>query len=153
MVQDIVAALGNRTTADALAIGAGSVRRCVEILGACKKGRKFIAQATLDLPSSGFPKGPLDWPMFGLSMGFKMTSMTIQSKIKGVRSKFIWGSDKMANDLGKAIYEDFLPQALAEGKYVAAPEPQVVGKGLEHIQSAMDLNKKGVFARKVVVTL
>jgi hypothetical protein len=46
-----------------------------------------------------------------------------------------------------------LPAALAKGKYVAAPEPQVVGKGLEDVQEAFDVNKRGVSAKKVVVSL
>jgi hypothetical protein len=54
----------------------------------------------------------------------------------------------MANEIGSAIYEDFCQRL---SKYIAAPEPQVVGKGLEHIQEAMQVNK-GVSAKKVVVT-
>ena len=59
----------------------------------------------------------------------------------------------MVNEVGKAIYEDFLPTALAQGKYIAAPEPQVVGKGLECVQEAFEISKKGVSAKKVVVSL
>ena len=51
------------------------------------------------------------------------------------------------------IYEEFLPKALAAGEYVAAPDPIVVGKGLEFMQAAMDMQKKGVSAKKVVVSL
>jgi hypothetical protein len=47
----------------------------------------------------------------------------------------------------------FLPKALTEGKYIAAPDPQVVGKGLEYIQAGFDLQKKGMSAKKVVVSL
>jgi hypothetical protein len=57
------------------------------------------------------------------------------------------------SEVGKVIFEDFLPQALAEGKYVAAPEPMVVGKGLESIQEAFKIQQKGVSAKKVVVSL
>jgi hypothetical protein len=82
-----------------------------------------------------------------------VVSGLLKQKLKGVGTKPIWGTDLMANEVGKAIYEEFLPQALAEGKYIAAPDPQVVGKGLEHVQEAMNLNKKGVSAKKLVVTL
>ncbi len=34
-----------------------------------------------------------------------------------------------------------------------APEPFVVGHGLEYTQEAFDVQKKGVSAKKVVVTL
>lgn len=51
------------------------------------------------------------------------------------------------------IYGDFIPKALAEGKYVCAPEALVVGKGLKNIEEAFGVQKKGVSARKVVVSL
>lgn len=71
----------------------------------------------------------------------------------GVGSKFIWGSDLEDNEVGAAVYADYLPKALAGGKYIAAPEPLVVGKGLESIQNALEVQKKGVSAKKVVVSL
>jgi hypothetical protein len=51
------------------------------------------------------------------------------------------------------ICKEFLPKALAAGEYVAAPDPIVVGKGLEFIQPALEMQKKGVSAKKVVVSL
>lgn len=33
------------------------------------------------------------------------------------------------------------------------PDPEVVGKGLEHVQTAIDLQAKGVSAKKLVVEL
>jgi hypothetical protein len=87
-------------------------------------------------------------------MGASMMSLKAKAALKRVQAKFIWGTDNMANEVGKdIIYEDFLPQALRNGRFVAAPEPLVIGKGLEHIQKAMDLNKKGISAKKVVVTI
>ena len=71
----------------------------------------------------------------------------------GVESKFIWGSALADNEVGAAVYADYLPKALAEGKFVAAPEPLVVGKGLESIQEGFEVQRKGVSARKVVVSL
>jgi Zn-dependent alcohol dehydrogenase len=46
-----------------------------------------------------------------------------------------------------------VPKALETGQLQVQPEPIVVGHGLEKIQEAMDLLKKGVSAKKVVVTL
>jgi hypothetical protein len=71
----------------------------------------------------------------------------------GVESKFILGSSLADNELGAAIYEDYLPNALAKGQFVAAPEPLIVGKGLESIQEALEVHMKGVSAKKVVVSL
>jgi hypothetical protein len=153
VVKDIVAVLKNRTVAGALAIGGGSLGACIDVVGASTGGRKFVAQATIDLPDGGFPKNPLGWPAFGLSMGYKMTSLRLKALSKGVSTNFIWGSNNMANEVGDAVYRDFLPEALAEGQFVAAPEPFVIGKGLEHVQKALNMNKDGVSAKKIVITL
>jgi hypothetical protein len=56
-------------------------------------------------------------------------------------------------DVGNAIYRDYLPAALKSGEFKAKPEPKVVGHGLESIQSGFEVQKKGVSASKVVVTL
>ena len=63
------------------------------------------------------------------------------------------GMKLLENEVSKVIYEDFLPQALVDGHYVAAPEPIVVGKGLDHIQAGLDAQRQGVSAKKVVVSL
>lgn len=86
-------------------------------------------------------------------MAIGKLSVAVKSTIKGVDTKSIWGSDLMANEVGKVIYEDFLPAALAKGKYIAAPEPLVIAKGLDSVQEAMNLNRRGVSAKKVVVSL
>jgi hypothetical protein len=57
------------------------------------------------------------------------------------------------NELGAIIFEDFLPKALEEGSYAYAPKALVVGKGLDKIQEAFEVLKKGVSAQKVVVSL
>jgi len=56
-------------------------------------------------------------------------------------------------EVSTAVYEDFLPGALASGKYQAAPKPRVVGHGLEHIPAALDIQLKGVSAERIVVCL
>lgn len=152
VIADITAAFKDRLAVGAIAIGQKSLGFCIDVLSKCQ-GRKFIAQASFDWPPSGFPQGALDWPTFAMRMGASMVSLKSKATLKRVQAKFIWGTDNMANEVGKAIYEDFLPQALRDGRFIAAPEPLVVGNGLEHVQEAMDLNKKGVSAKKVVVTI
>lgn len=56
-------------------------------------------------------------------------------------------------DVGNAIYRDFLPEALKSGQYKAKPDPKVTGHGLESIQAGFAVQKKGVSASKVVITL
>ncbi|KAL9612630.1 MAG: hypothetical protein Q9167_002800 [Letrouitia subvulpina] len=151
VVRDIVAALKNRECAGAVAIGNGSMEACLDIVGA-SKGRKFVAQASVPFPET-MPSNALG--VVGMMFSFIRFNMSVwfKAKMKRVETKFIFGSDLMANEVGKVVYEDFLPAALREGKYQAAPEPMVVGKGLEQVQEAMDLNMKGVSAKKLVVSL
>lgn len=81
-------------------------------------------------------------------MGWKLKGLR-----KGIGYKFVWSTEVMANELGSEMYEKFLPIALAERTFVAAPEPQVAGKGLEGIETAFAVAKKGVSAKKIVVSL
>ena len=71
----------------------------------------------------------------------------------GVTMKAVFATTIKDNAVGKAVYEDFLPGALEAGTFVPAPEPVVSGKGLESVQGAVELQQKGVSARKVVVAL
>jgi hypothetical protein len=80
-------------------------------------------------------------------------ALQVKARSRGVRTKYIFGTTLKANEVSAAIYRDFLPDALAEGRYVAAPKPSVVGHGVQDFQQAMDIQLKGVSAAKVVVTL
>lgn len=55
--------------------------------------------------------------------------------------------------MGPAVFEDYLPKALEEGKFVPAPAAEVVGKGLEFAQVALDRWSAGVSAKKIVFSL
>ncbi|KAI2466435.1 GroES-like protein [Annulohypoxylon bovei var. microspora] len=74
---------------------------------------------------------------------------------EGVQAKFVFeGGDERGSyyDTTSKIFEDFLPRALESGEYKAAPAPEVVPtKGLEGIQEALDILRKGVSAKKMVV--
>jgi D-arabinose 1-dehydrogenase-like Zn-dependent alcohol dehydrogenase len=139
-----------------LPISNGSLGECVDLMLSVtstaphRKHRKFICQFSSDLPKAGFRRGSTEWPTID---GVAMTS-TERAKAAGIEVKFVIGSDIMHDPIvSKGIYGQFLLQALAEGTFVPAPEPLVVGNGLEYVQKALDLNRKGVSARKVVVCL
>ena len=149
-ISDIITALNGKTCAGAFAIGNGSLEACMEIVSA-SKGRKFVAQATVPIDMSKM-QGWNVLPSF-VGMVTWNISMAVKARFSRVTTKFIWGSDTIANEVGRAVFTDFLPAALASGEFRAAPEPQVVGKGLESIQEALDLNMKGVSAKKLVVTM
>jgi hypothetical protein len=52
------------------------------------------------------------------------------------------------------IWGNFLPEALFQKKYLIAPEPVVIEqKGLEGIQEGLNMLRKGVSAKKIVVVV
>lgn len=89
-----------------------------------------------------------------VSAGSNSLVLMVSPPPEGVHGKFVLGADlTFHEDLAKAIWADFLGQALEEGTLVPKPDPLVAGHGLGEIQKGMDLQKKGVSARKVVVTI
>lgn len=148
VVFDMTKALKGKVLAGAVSIGLGSADACMDILDK-STGRKFIAMAT-------FPISHTEEVSFAQTI-FRFLSWTIVFKVKGlvkgIKSNFLNGSSVCFNEVGKMCFEEFLPKALETGSYVAAPEPHVVGNGIESIQTALDYQKKGVSAQKVVITL
>ena len=55
--------------------------------------------------------------------------------------------------VGKGVWEDFLPQALASGQLVPAPAAEIVGKSIESVADACKKQKAGVSGKKIVVSL
>lgn len=80
-------------------------------------------------------------------------SMWLRTTRHGVKTKFVWGASLEDNEVGKLVYEDFLPAALRDGVFVPAPEFHVIGADLGAIQDGLDMLKKGVSASKLVVLL
>ena len=80
-------------------------------------------------------------------------SLWLKTRLRGIYSKAIFGSSLAHNEVSTAVYADFLPQALANGSFVAAPDPEVAGIGLASVQAALEIQRRGVSARKVVVSL
>ncbi|KAL9612464.1 MAG: hypothetical protein Q9167_002936 [Letrouitia subvulpina] len=122
---DLVKYLQNRTIAGALdCIGGSASSICMEVV-LKSSGAKFVATT-----KRGFPDPP-----------------------EGVVIKQVFGSTIKNNQVGKAVYVDYLPKALDAGTFVPAPEPLIAGSGLDSLQGAVDLYKQGVSATKIVVTL
>jgi NADPH:quinone reductase-like Zn-dependent oxidoreductase len=155
VIADIVSALRGRGIAGALAIGAGSAAACIDIVGACN-GNRFVALASPPTSFDAVPagRGRLRRLVPAIARMLAGTlSQTLRARLRGVRTKMIWGSTLIANEVGPMIFENFLPSALAEGRFVAAPSPTVVGTGLAQIPAALERQRLGVSATKLVVTL
>ena len=56
-------------------------------------------------------------------------------------------------DIGAWLFNDWLPQALADGSFKPEPSFQREGSSLQDVQHALDVLKAGVSAKKVIVTL
>lgn len=56
-------------------------------------------------------------------------------------------------ELGRWLFNDWLQAKLHEGSYKISPEVQIVGKGLGSLQDALEVLKKGVSGKKLVVPL
>ena len=147
---DIINAFKGQKTAGAFTVGEGGADAALEIMHHCT-GNKFVAMATYPGPSAA-PKHFVI-PRTILTFVSWMIATTIKSKLRGIGWKLIFGTTLVHNGVGKAIYADFLGQALEKGIYKCKPDPMVVGHGLEKLQEAFDTQKNGVSAKKVVITL
>lgn len=59
---------------------------------------------------------------------------------------------KDSSSVARAVYHDFVPLALERGTLKCKPDPLVAGEGLKDVQKGLDVQKKGVSAKKVVVS-
>lgn len=155
VVADLIAALRGRRMAGAIAIGAVSTKPCIDVLGACD-GNRFVAVATPPASFDDVPAGQGHWRQLAPAMARTVAgnlSLALRARRKKVTTKMIWGSTLIANEVGPMIFETFLPAALAEGRYVTAPTAEVCGHGLAAIPAALERQRRGVSATKLVVTL
>ncbi|PMD47202.1 GroES-like protein [Hyaloscypha variabilis F] len=149
VIPDMIRAFQGKTAAGAYSIGDGGAEACMAILDNVQ-GNKIIAMAS-------FPvlKNPQNLVFLRTIFHFItwIASFKVKGLLKGIKSTFIIGSTVAKNDVGKALFADFLEMALETGTFVPAPEVMVFGKGLESIQAACEFQEKGVSAKKVVVSL
>lgn len=88
--------------------------------------------------------------------GVRTVAATLPSAVEppaGVTATHTHGTSLKDDEVGPTIYRDFLPRALAQGIYIAAPPARIAGHGLASIQDALNAQKAGVSAAKIVVAL
>ncbi len=71
---------------------------------------------------------------------------------KGVKIITNFATDMASSEFSKAIWQ-WLNKAMEANRIKYMPQSEVVGKGLEHVQQAVDLLAKGVSAKKLVVSM
>jgi NADPH:quinone reductase-like Zn-dependent oxidoreductase len=155
VISDIVTALAGRTVAGAVSFGTTGAPACVTIM-ARARGKKFVAIATppVDFASLGDPsRGRLERARVTVRLVAANIALQLRARTHGVGLRYIFGTDIKNNEVSTAIFRDFLPAALVEGSYTATPKPTVVGHTVGDFQHAMDLQRAGVSATKLVVSL
>jgi NADPH:quinone reductase-like Zn-dependent oxidoreductase len=156
VVADITAALTGKKLAGAFAVAAGSAGPCAQILRACD-GAKVLVFATAPGASLDelFRQRPSSMRLFRAfaRTGLSTAALMMRCRRQRITAKMVNGATLRTNEVSNAVYEDYLPAALAAGEYQAAPSPRVIGRGLRHIQAALDAQLKGVSAEKIVVSL
>ena len=155
VVPDLVAALASRTLAGAVAIGTGSAEACVEVVRGCT-GRRFVAIASTPVSFAGLARpnrSRLALPRLLARLVRATALLQAKARLHRVATKFIVGTTLKTNEVSGAIYQGFLPAALADGRYQAAPPPHVVGHDLAATQPALDTQRAGVSAQKIVIHL
>jgi NADPH:quinone reductase-like Zn-dependent oxidoreductase len=129
--EQLVRALAGRHLAGTMAIGRGSLSHALRIASR-SAGTKRIASAYPD-------------PITRIR--------SLIARPRGIHVSSIWGGTPVVSPVGPAVYRDFLPAALADGRFRPAPEPRVVGSGLSAIPGALATLRDGVSASKIVVTI
>lgn len=154
VVDDVVSALQGKFCSGALSIGSGAVQKCLEILTKTKSANKFVAMASAVVQPVDAPDGLLGLLMMLFTMAFRNLQIWWKCRRHGLKTKFIFGTDLEANEVGPAIWQNFVSDALSNGSLVASPKPLVIEtRGLEGIQTGLERHKQGVSASKVVVRL
>jgi NADPH:quinone reductase-like Zn-dependent oxidoreductase len=120
--EDVLAAIDAVDDFVGLFVATGSIEKCLNIAARSKKD--FFLPTSQRLP----PTVP-----------------------NGVKAKFIFSTVFESVPSLQFVFGKFLPKVLAEGKWIVAPEPLVIGKGLGDIQKGIHTLAKGVSAKKVII--
>jgi len=154
VVDKLVAVIAGRTVAGAVAIGAGSTEACIRLLARTGGTRLAIASTPVSLAevAAGRRLIPTALPTFA-RLGLATARSALAARQAGVTARFIWGSSLRDDDLGERLWGEVLPRGLADGSLRPMPEALVTGEGLAAIQGAVDRQRAGVSAQKLVVRL
>jgi NADPH:quinone reductase-like Zn-dependent oxidoreductase len=157
VVDKLVAVIAGRTVAGAVAIGLGSTEACIRLLARTGGSRLALLSTPVSLAevadvSTGRRLVPNALPTFA-RLGLATARSLLAARQAKVVARFVWGSSLRDDDLGERLWGEIVPRGLADGSLRAVPEALVAGEGLGAIQSAVDRQRAGVSARKLVVRL
>ncbi|CAK7244573.1 MAG: hypothetical protein STHCBS139747_006117 [Sporothrix thermara] len=162
LLDDLVAALdlkdkdkyaATTPVVGALAIGTGAVELCINVLARVPGSRRFVAMAGVAMVPGNVASLRGRIGFIGSTL-WQTMRMNVASRTSGVEVKFVetLGIAVPGNVVSR-VFREFLPEALAKGQFKTAPRTRITGHGLEAVQAAMNVQRKGVSAEKIVVTL
>jgi len=150
VIPDLIKTLKQTDFAGAASMGVNSDGPCFEVVSQLKSG-KFVSMVSFPRPEPE-PK-TLFLPRTITFFASWFISTTIKTRVKGISWKMVTVDQMANNGIGKTVYTDYLPKALKEGSYIAAPDPEIVGEGLESIQTAYTRQEQGMSGVKAVVSV
>ena len=160
LVAELLRALEGHELVGAFTVGANADQVCADVISERLfktpelPTRKFVALAGGARRHPDSLKGFLGQYRLMGDMMSMMGRNAIKKMMAGIEIKFIIIAGLV--DPGSCVshvYMEFLGPALAKRQFVPAPAPHIVGRGLDKINEALELNQKGVSARKLVVSL
>jgi NADPH:quinone reductase-like Zn-dependent oxidoreductase len=153
-VERIIRAVNGSVVAGILAVAVGSAHPCLRIARATGATRIAMASPPVSFYEQPRRRGlSLRRIRLFLSLGTRTALLQLRSRTRGIRPSFIWGSAIATSPVGPAVWDAYLPEALASGRHRPYPEAHVAGEGLPAVQDAIDTLRRGVSARKLVITL
>jgi len=154
VVDKVVSASRGTAVAGVLAIATGSAEPCVAI--AVATGAKRVALASPSVSFYDQPRRGGFSPARARLLGrlvIRNAVLQTTCALRGVRARFVWGSSLMDNEVGRMLWTDYLPAALADRRHVAFPPARIVGHSLDDLQAAVDLLRTGTSTQKLVIAL
>ncbi|MEH3089462.1 MAG: zinc-binding alcohol dehydrogenase family protein [Microbacterium arborescens] len=154
VVADLAAALAGTEVAGVVAVGTGSAEPAVAVAAATGARRVALASPSVSFGALPRRSGPsLAFVRIMTRLVAANVALQTSARRRGIRARYVWGSSLMTNEVGPMLWEHYLPTAIADGRHRCAPEPEIVGVGLDAVQPALDRLRAGVSARKLVVRL
>ena len=117
---EIVTALKGKRLAGAFAIAAGSATLCAEIVNASEGGKVLVLATAPGINLDDlFRRHPssMRLPRAFVGAGLSTAALMRRCRRQGIRAQMVNGATLRANEVSKAVYEDFLPRR-ARGRQV-----------------------------------
>ena len=127
----ILDAVNGRRLAGTIAIGKGSLTHALHVTRRCSGAKRIASVHPTPITRA----------------------RALMARTHGIGVSAIWGGTPTHSSVGPAIFRDFLPEALRDGRFRPAPGPRLTGNRLQDLPVALDALRAGVSAVKLVVTL